>query len=425
MKYEVFTNVLLNQSIKMSKTIISYYKNSSYKAIFFTIAIDLILFTGCNDTQVETVQHTKVERHEEEMMVELSETQYKVAGIEISNIEQKTLSNVLKVNGVMDAPPQNLVSVSAPLGGFVVSTELLQGMKIKKGQLLVTMQHPDYVQLQQDYIDKKGQLEYLEQEYKRQEELNTENVNSTKVFQRAKADFISIKAQVKGLQEKLAIIGVNASMLSENSISRNVNIYSPINGYVSAVNVNIGKYANPTDVMFEIVNTEHLHAELTVYEKDVAKLKIGQKVRFTLPNENGKERIATVYLIGRKIDADRSVRVHAHLESEDTDLLPGMYITAMIELNENKVNAVPEGAVVMSEGKYFVYVVKGQHSESSETVYQFEMIEVQKGVTENGYTEISFISNLDVNNRIVVNKGAFSLLAKMKNTEEDEREGEY
>ena len=420
MKYEVFTNTILNQSFKMSNTISNPYKNSSLKAFFFTMLIGLIIITGCSDTQDETIQHAEEEHLEEEAMVELSEAQYKVAGIETGNIEQKTLSNVLKVNGVMDAPPQNLVSVSAPLGGFVVSTELLQGMKIKNGQLLVTLEHPDYVQLQQDYIDKKGQLEYLEQEYKRQEELNTENVSSAKVFQRAKSDFISMKAQVKGLQEKLAIIGVNANTLSENSISRKVNIYSPINGYVSAVHVNIGTYANPTDVMFEIVNTEHLHAELTVYEKDVVKLKIGQKVRFTLPNENGKERIASIYLIGRKIDADRSVRVHAHLESEDTDLLPGMYINAMIELNENNVSAVPEEAVVMSDGKYFVYVVRGQHPENNETIYQFEMTEVKKGVTENGYTEISFINNFDIKNLQVVKKGAFSLLAKMKNTEEDE-----
>lgn len=379
------------------------------------LTISLFVLSSCSNTTNENNKHIEEEHHGEETMVELTATQYKMAEIELGKIEQKTLSNVLKVNGVMDVPPQNLVSVSAPLGGFVYSTELLQGMKIKKGQVLAVMEHPDYVQLQQDYIDKKSKLEYLTLEFKRQEELNKENVNSSKVFQQAKSDLMSMKAQVKGLEEKLAIIGINSSYLTENDISRKVKIHSPINGYVSEVNVNIGKYVNPSEVMFEIVDTEHLHAELTVYEKDVVKLKIGQQVRFTLPNENDKERLAKIHLIGRKIDADRSVRVHAHLENEDTELLPGMYINALIELNENKVNAVPEAAVVMFEGKYFVYQLKEKHGED----YHFEMLEVQKGVTENGFSEITFIKKTDSSKLQLVTKGAFSLLAKMKNVEEE------
>ena len=380
------------------------------------LTISLFVLSSCSNTTDESNKHIEEEHHGEETMVELTATQYKMAEIELGKIEQKTLSNVLKVNGVMDVPPQNLVSVSAPLGGFVYSTELLQGMKIKKGQVLAVMEHPDYVQLQQDYIDKKSKLEYLTLEFKRQEELNKENVNSAKVFQQAKSDLMSMKVQVKGLEEKLAIIGINTNDFTENDISRKVRIYSPINGYVSMVNVNIGKYVNPSEVMFEIVDTEHLHAGLTVYEKDVVKLKIGQQVRFTLPNENDKERLAKIHLIGRKIDADRSVRVHAHLDNEDAELLPGMYINALIELNENKVNAVPEATVVMFDGKYFAYQLKEKHGDD----YSFEMLEVQKGVSENGYSEITFIKEVELSNIQLATKGAFSLLAKMKNTEDED-----
>lgn len=379
------------------------------------IAVSIFTLSGCSNTPNENNVHTKKVQQGEETMVELTAAQFKMAEIELGKIEQKTLSNVLKVNGVMGAPPQNLISVSAPLGGFVHSTELLQGMKIKKGQVLVVMEHPDYVQLQQDYIDKKSKLEFLALEFKRQEELNKENVSSAKVFQQAKSDFVSMKAQVKGLEEKLAIIGINTNNFTENDISRKVKIYSPINGYVSEVNVNIGTYVNPSEVMFEIVDTEHLHAELTVYEKDVHKLKIGQKIRFTLPNQNDKERLAKIHLIGRKIDANRSVRVHAHLENEDNELLPGMYINAFIELNENKVDAVPEEALVVFDGKHFIYQIKEKHGED----YLFEMLEIQKGVTENGYTEITFREKIDFSTIQLATKGAFSLLAKMKNTEEE------
>jgi cobalt-zinc-cadmium efflux system membrane fusion protein len=380
------------------------------------IILSIFILQGCSNAPEETNNHEETEHHDEETRVELTAAQYKMAAIELGKIEQKSLSNTLKVNGIMGVPPKNLVSVSAPLGGFVHSTDLLPGMKVKKRQVLAVMEHPDYVQLQQDYIDKKNKLEYLELDFKRQQELNNENVNSAKVFQQAKSDFVSMKAQVKGLEEKLAIIGINTDNFTENDISRKVKVYAPISGYVSAVNVNIGKYVNPIDVMFEIVDTEHLHAELTVYEKDVIKLKIGQKICFTLPNATEKEYSAAVYLIGRKVDSDRSVRVHAHLEKEDELLLPGMYINALIELNENKVSTVPEEAVVMSEGKYFVYALKNKQNET----YIFEMLEVKKGVTENGYSEISFILKGNYDTMQLVTKGAFSILAKMKNTEEEE-----
>lgn len=387
----------------------------SSKRNLLIIIISSFVLSSCSNTTNENDEHTEEAHHGEETMVELTSDQFKMAEIDLGKIEQKTLSNVLKVNGVMGVPPQNLVSISAPLGGFVKNTELLQGMKVKKGQILAVMEHPDYVQLQQDYIDKKSKLAYLTLEFNRQEELNKANVNSAKVFQQAKSDLMSMKAQVKGLEEKLAIIGINTNNFTENDISRKVKIHSPINGYVSMVNVNIGKYVSPNEVMFEIIDTEHLHAELTVYEKDVHKLKIGQKIRFRLPNENTKELLAEVYLIGRKIDADRSIRVHAHLENENTELLPGMYINALVELNENKVNAVPEATVVMFDGKYFVYQLIEKHGKD----YHFEMLEVQKGITESGYTEITFIKKIDSSNFQLVTKGAFSLLAKMKNTEDD------
>ena len=352
-----------------------------------------------------------------ETSVLLTEAQYKIAGIGLGNISQRSLSNVLKVNGVMDAPPQNLVSVSAPLGGFVISTDMLQGMRIKKGQVMAVMEHPDYVQLQQDFLDKKSQLQYLELDFKRQEELNKENVAADKIFEQAQAAYFSMKAQVKGLKEKLAMININSDQLTEENLSRRISIYAPQSGFVSEVHVNLGKYVNPTDMMFEIVNTEHLHAELTVFEKDVVKIKIGQKISFTLPNENDHERQASIFLIGRKIDADRSVRVHAHLENEDTDLLPGMFINASIELGENKTSAIPEAAVLRYESKNYIFVFKGK----DEAGFHFEMTEVEKGVSENGFTEISFPNTVKSKgeNLEIVTEGAFSLLAKMKNTEEE------
>jgi membrane fusion protein, heavy metal efflux system len=351
-------------------------------ALLFTT----VLITSCGSKTEET----KEEAHHEELasVVELTPEQAKIINLKLGKIEMKDLSGAIKVNGMLDVPPQNLVSISAPMGGFVKSTELLQGMKVTKGQTIVIIQHPDYIQMQQDFLETKSQLEYLELEYKRQLELSKDNVNSQKTLQQAKSQYEGMLAKNAGLKSKLQLIGINLEKLSSQSIQNSIIITSPINGYVTSVNVNIGMYVNPTDIMFKIVDTEHLHAELTVFEKDVPKIKIGQKVRFTLANET-EERFATVYLIGREISSDRTVRIHCHLDKEDMDLLPGMFLKAYVEAGTQSVPAVPSDAIVNFEGKHYIFVAEKEAN-------HFKMMEVTKGIS------------------------AYDILAKMKNSEAEE-----
>ena len=367
-----------------------------------------LIVSSCGSKSEEA---SKDEHHEEEeSVVELSPEQVKTINLKLGKLEMKDLSGAIKVNGMLDVPPQNLVSISAPLGGFVKSTELLQGMKVTKGQVIVVMQHPDYIQMQQDYLDTKSQLEYLEMEYKRQQELSKDNVNSKKTLQQAKSQYESASAKNAGLKAKLMLVGINSEKLTSQTIQNSITITSPISGYVTSVNVNIGVYVNPTDVMFKIVDTEHLHAELTVFEKDVPKIKIGQKVRFTLANET-VERIATVYLIGREISNDRTVRIHCHLDKEDLDLLPGMYLKAYVEAGTQSLPAIPDQAIVNFEGKDFIFVADTEAN-------HYKMIEISKGISELGYTEINLGNGVSNESLIVVN-GAYDILAKMKNSEEE------
>jgi|TARA_B100000315_G_scaffold51547_1_gene46018 cobalt-zinc-cadmium efflux system membrane fusion protein len=381
--------------------------------ILSIMVLSALLFTGCNNRS-ETLE-TEDHHEEAESMVELTPAQYKIAGIELGKVEQKNLSSIIKVNGVLEAPPQSLISISAILGGFVKNTDLLHGSRVKKGEAIVVMEHPDYIQLQQDFFDSKSRLVYLELEYKRQKGLREQNVSSAKIFQQTTADYKSMKAEVNALEEKLALIGINAEQLQESeTISRAVTIRSPIDGYVSKVNVNIGKYVNPEDVMFEIVNTEHLHVELMVFEKDISKIKEGQQIRFMLPNEDDEERLATVYLVGRSIGSGRTVKVHGHLDKEDEQYLPGMFVKAFIEINNNTVNALPEKAIVQSGGNHYIYIFKGKRIENDQEMTDFEMIEVQKGIAEGLYVEVALPDTFDIDSNQVVLNGAYSLLSKMK-----------
>lgn len=389
------------------------------------LLIGFLLIAACNDKPAEAgkeepaaEEHTEKEGEHEasETAVELTPEQFVIGQVELGKIVPKNLSSVIAVNGLLDVPPQNQVSVSAPLGGFVQSTDLLQGMRVKKGQLLVVIENPEFVTIQQDYLESKSQLEYLALEYARQKELATEQVGPLKNFQQVTAQYKGMQSRVNGLKQQLAHIGLSPNRVQAGNITRTLSIYSPINGYVTEVNTNRGSYVTPTDVMFEIVDTEHLHVELTVFEKDITKLKANQKIRFYLPNESGVERMATLYLIGREISTERTVRVHAHLDKEETQLIPGMYVKAFIELNNQTVPALPQEAVVQSEGKDYIFVFKGERQEAGEKMRDFQMVEIRKGVTESGYTEV--VEPVVTDDLIAV-KGAYSLLAKMKNTEEE------
>lgn len=382
---------------------------TNFKIRTLCLAVFAVIFAACNNPS-EPGESNKETTTLLPNRVQVTPEQARAIQLQLGPVELRNLSAVVKANGMLDVPPQNLVTISAPLGGFVKNTELLQGMKVQKGQTVVVLQHPDYVQLQQDYLEVKSQLEFLKTEYQRQEELAKENVNATKVLQQAKSNYEVSLAKSAGLKTKLQLLGIQVEQLSERNLQSTVVIPSPINGFVTQVNVNIGMYVNPTDVMFKIVDTEHLHAELIVYERDIPKIEIGQKVRFTLANES-KERLAEVYLVGREIGPDRTVRIHCHLDKEDHNLLPGMYLSAYVEAGARQVPSLPEEAVVNFEGKDYVFVPGSEHG-------TYQMIPVVKGVNELGYTELSLGKDLKVGSQVVV-KGAYDLLSKLKNSDEE------
>jgi len=316
-----------------------------------------------------------------ENSITLTDAQLKNAGIGTGKLEQKEMSTILIVNGKIDVPPQNMVSISVPLGGYLKNTTLLPGMHVYKGDVIATMEDQQYIQLQQDYLTAKAKISYLENEYLRQKTLNESKASSDKLYQQAEADYNSQKVLIAALSEKLQLAGINTGKLSETSISRSIHLYSPINGYVSKVNVNIGKYVSPTEVLFELINPTDIHLALKVFEKDLDKLFIGQKVMAYTNNEPGKKHRCEILLIGKDLSADRNTDVHCHFEAYDKTLVPGTYMNAAIEVKNTRAFVLPEEAVVPFENKQYAFIKTGNN--------QFAMIELNTGNSENGWIEIS------------------------------------
>ncbi|MCO5947518.1 efflux RND transporter periplasmic adaptor subunit [Mucilaginibacter flavidus] len=342
-------------------------------------------------------------------IVTLTDAQLKNASIATGKIGQQEISSILKLNGKIDVPPQNMVSISVPLGGYLKSTKLLPGMHVNKGEAIAVIEDQQYIQLQQDYLTAKARIGYLENEYNRQKDLNQSKASSDKVFQQAEAEYRSQQVLISSLAEKLQLIGINVRNISAAKISRSVNIYSPISGFVSKVNVNIGKYVSPTEVLFELVDPTDIHLALKVYEKDLDKLYIGQKLVAYTNNEPAKKHAGAILLIGRDLSADRNADVHCHFETYDKTLVPGTYMNAEIQVKNSKASVLPADAIIQFEGKQYVYRVRGGN--------QYEMTEVKTGESENGATEI-ITQNSETLSGVYVTKGAYSLLMMMKNKAE-------
>ena len=350
-------------------------------------------------------------------IVELRDDQIKMANIETGTVELRSLSGNLKVNGLVSVSPENRATVCMPLGGFVKSANLMPGNAVTKGQILAIIENQDFIDIQQNFLEAKSKLEFAEAEFKRHSELYKEDVYSQKNLQQITADYNGLKAQVAALKQKLELIGIKSGNLHEDNISRSVGVISPISGYVLAVNINVGKYVAPTDVLFEIVNSDKLFVELTLFEKDAAKVAAGQKIHFFINNET-EQHEGLIYQTGRAVNADKTYKVYANVTGSCKNIIPGMYVNANIESSASLVTALPANAIVSFDDKDYIFIFDKNKDENGKKITEYRMIEVHKGVSDGGYTEIILPAGFDLKNTKVVIKGAYNLLSAKKNAGE-------
>ena len=386
---------------------------------FITTAILSVLFVGlisCNAGKKDNSEAEEAEILPEDI-VEMRADQIQLANIETGAIEDHLLCSTLKVSGVVAVAPQNHATVCVPLGGFIKSTDLVPGSAVSKGQTLAVIENQEFVDLQQNYFEAKNKFEFAEADYKRHSELYKDDVYSEQNLQQVTTDYKILKAQVKALEQKLALIGINPANLHEDDISRSIILKSPIAGYVKNVNVNIGQFVSPTDVLFEIVNSDNLFLKLTLFEKDAAKVAKGQKIHFFINNETERHE-ALVSQTGKSVNTDRTYTVYANVTDKCKNILPGMYVNAIVETSANNVAALPSEAVVNFDDKDYIFVFDKNKEESGQPFTEYRMIEVQKGITDSGYTEIILPEGFDLKNIKAVIKGAYSLLSAKKNAGE-------
>jgi membrane fusion protein, heavy metal efflux system len=375
--------------------------------IMMAAMVSLFAFSSCQSDKGESGNAEAVADPD---VVTLTDKQIQSVGIILGKVEKKSVTTSFQANGTLDVPPQNMISISAPMGGVVKSTSLLEGMKVRKGEILATLENQEYIQLQQDYLQNVSKLQFAEAEFKRQQELASENVNAQKTLQLSKAEFESLQAMVKGLEARLRLININPASIGTTGIRSEMHLYAPQAGYVASVNVNVGQNVNPSEPICRIVNLEHLHVELFVFEKDVYKVRPGQKITYSIPNETEK-RTGSVYLVGREIGEDRTIRIHCHMDKEDEDLLPGMFVTASVFTETIEAEVLPANAIADFQGNKFIFVALNNNS--------FQSIPIKTGTMQDDYIQVLLPEKFDRDSRIVVSN-PFPLMGLMKNTEDEE-----
>ena len=343
--------------------------------VFYSLVI-LSVF-GCQEKKVDADLQLPKTNFD---TLTLTTEQLESIGLSYGNIESRQISSEIKVQGMIDLPPQNIISVNFSLGGYLKSTKLIPGMKVSKGEIIATMEEQSIVQLQQDYLLAKTKHDLVKKDYERQKTLYDANASTSKNLQQVESELKIQSINMGSLAEKLKLIGIDVNNLNASNIKGQVPIRSTINGYVSKVHVNTGKYVQPSETLFELIDPDDIHVALTLFEKDIPNIKKGDLVKVSLTQEPGKQYEAEVILVNRNIDDNRTAMAHCHFLNHPANILPGMFVEAVIIVKNKQSFVIPEDAIIETGNKKYIYITVGEN--------KFKMIEVSTGQISQGFVEI-------------------------------------
>ncbi|GAC1373371.1 MAG: efflux RND transporter periplasmic adaptor subunit [Hymenobacter sp.] len=341
----------------------------------------------------------------------LTAAQQRAAGIEIGSFERENMTTDVQATGSIEVPPENRASISAVMGGYVQTVNVLPGQPVRAGAVLATLRSPDFLKLQQDYLQSRARVTFLAQELERQRVLDAEDVGAKRKLQQARADYTSELAAVRAGAAQLQLLGLSVKRINTGFIASSVPLITPVGGTVKAVNINPSQYVGPQDKLVEVVNNNDLHLELKVFEQDIARVKVGQAILFTVQNRGSEEQFhARVFLVGKSFDDDaRVVRVHAHLEPERDDLLPGQFVSARIQTGVARQRTLPETGLVQAGPISYAFVQVKQGADGRATFRRFK---VRTGPVQGGRVAVTPLDPLPDSTRLV-RRGAYFLAAEL------------
>ncbi len=351
------------------------------------------------------------EGHNEEV-IRLSNSQAETIGLEFGDLFSIKVNDFVKATGSLGLPPNANYSVSAKTNGIIKGTKkFVEGDYIKKGTVIAYLENADLIVTQQSYLEAKAQLRLKRLEVERQKSLIESNAGVVKNLQNAEAEVSVLEAKTYGLAKQLSFLGISTSNLSPSTIKKQIAITAPMSGYISKVSFHNGMYAQSTVSLLDIISSEHLHLELDVFEKDIANIKKGQKISYTVPALGETIYYGIVYVIGKEFNSSsKTIRVHGHLDGISPIFLKDLFINAKIYLNDVESKALPEKAIITDGANSFIYVA---NEKANDKEIEFEKITVITGATDNGFTAVKLIDTVPDGMKIVT-KGAYYVYSQEK-----------
>jgi len=389
--------------------------NSKNKSIYKVLPLAFFFLTM---TLLSCVQKTETqEPHHEEAsstVVNLTADQQKAIGIQSDTITHRNLSSTLKVNGKVEVPPQNKAEVNVLTGGIVRTINIKEGEFVHSGQTLATMENLEFIQLQQDYLSNKSGLPYLKAEYERQRELQKDNINATKTAQQAESNYNLQLTMIKGLSQKLKLYNIDPDKLTNETIRNSFSVLAPISGHITSIAISIGQYVDPNTSIFQIVDNRYLHIDLSIFEPDIHKIKEKQRLTFSDANDPTHIHTAEIFSINKSFENNQQVVIaHAKILNDVETLLPGMFIEARININQERSATLPDEAIVSNGDDHFIFVTENEN--------QFRQVQVRIGASDLGFTEIIPLETVAEKQKVVV-KGAYYLFSQLTKGEGEHHE---
>ncbi len=360
----------------------------------------------------EEEPHPDPHEQQQDAGIHLTAEQVRNMDIRLGDFTDLKLNDYLSATGVLGLPPNAYAAVSTRAAGFVHDVRnYVEGDYVRKGATLGYLENVNFIDQQQYLLEARAELEFLRQELERQEQLVAADAGVLKTVQRLRAEVAAKEATLAGLSQRLEYVGIRAADVTPANIIDRVTLFAPRSGYITTINVHDGMYVEPSTELMELIDEDHLHLELEVFERDVARVEVGQRVSYRIPALGPQQYEAEVHVIGKEFNPkNKTVRVHAHLRGEQPPFVEGRFAEARIWLDDQTVAALPEAAVVREGETSYVYAAPDTTQEDEVT---FTRLLVNPGTTDDGFTAVRLIDSLPAGMRIVT-QGAYFVYAQSR-----------
>ena len=339
--------------------------------------------------------------------IQLDTAEAEGLGIATAQAAYRSMQTLHSAMGKVLAPQSRQAKVSYAFPARIATVHVKIGDWVEKDQPVLTLQSEEVGRAKTDYYMAVADLELAEQNFEREKRLFDRGVGAQKNTLAREAEFKVAQANLEAAHKKLHVLGFSEEEVESLSTSHQINpeivIYAPISGRVIEHNAVLGSMIDQSTDLMTIMDPTLLWVNADIFERDIAKIRIGQNVQVTVPAYPGEVFRGKISFIGEIMNQEtRTLNVRAEVQNKNFRLKQGMFADVRIFLNGGqRVLAVPTEAVLEDNNENIVFVkTNGQYAPRIVTV----------SAVQNGNTAIA--AGLDEGEEVVI-KEAYMLKSKL------------